>query len=248
MNNKLTSAKCRLCGRMLGKRQMTNHLTACWKQRMTATPGQSARRWFHLIVEARYSPDYWQHLQAPADCKFGEIDQLLRNLWLECCDHLSAFKFPVKRPLLHHAGPRHIAAMFEAPAREDQQWMSDDGASSDRLMGEPLGRRLQPGMAFSHEYDFGTTTELKLRVAGAYTAPAVEGGLKLLARNEPPDIPCSVCNKPATQLCRQCAQEGAAELCEACASQHDCDPDMLVPLINSPRTGVCGYCGPSVEP
>jgi hypothetical protein len=101
---------------------------------------------------------------------------------------------------------------------------------------------------FSHQYDFGTTTELALRVAGDYTAPALPGGLKLLARNEPPAIPCSVCAKPATRLCQQCEEEGGVAFCDACAGQHDCDEEMLVSLINSPRTGVCGYCGPSVEP
>ena len=115
-------------------------------------------------------------------------------------------------------------------------------------MGEPLGSKLKPGVVFSHQYDFGTTTELTLRVAGGYTAPALRGALKLLARNEPPAIPCSVCAKPATQLCLQCAEDGAGGFCDACASQHDCGEEMLVPLINSPRTGVCGYCGPSVEP
>jgi hypothetical protein len=99
-----------------------------------------------------------------------------------------------------------------------------------------------------HQYDFASTTELALGVAGEYTAPALPGALKLLARNEPPAIPCSVCTNPATQLCLQCMEEGASGRCDACASQHDCGEEMLVPLINSPRTGVCGYCGPSVEP
>ncbi|MBI4324381.1 MAG: hypothetical protein HY674_03880 [Chloroflexi bacterium] len=226
---------------------MTNRLKACWKQRMIAAPGKAARRWFHLVVEARYAPDYWLHLQAPANCTFGDLDNLLRAIWLECCDHLSAFQFPVKRSPPRRANARDIAVLFEALVQEAQQRISDD-ASSDRLMDERLGNRLQPGVVFSHEYDFGTTTELALRVAGEYTAPAVKGALKLLARNEPPNIPCSVCKKPATQLCRQCADDGDAEFCDACAGQHDCDPEMLVPLINSPRTGVCGYCGPSIEP
>jgi hypothetical protein len=99
-----------------------------------------------------------------------------------------------------------------------------------------------------HQYDFASTTELALGVAGEYTAPALPSALKLLARNEPPAIPCSVCTNPATQLCLQCMEEGASGRCDACASQHDCGEEMLVPLINSPRTGVCGYCGPSVEP
>jgi hypothetical protein len=112
MNDALTSEKCRLCDRMLGKRQMTHHLKACWKQHILGVPGKAAPRWFHLVVEARYSPDYWMHLQAPANSTFGDLDELLRAMWLECCGHLSAFEFPVKRKLHRGAAPRDIAALF----------------------------------------------------------------------------------------------------------------------------------------
>jgi hypothetical protein len=247
VNNELTSAKCRLCDRMLGKRQMTNHLKACWKQHTIAVPGKATPRWFHLIVEARYSPDYWMHLQAPADCTFGKLDTLLRAIWLECCGHLSAFEFPVQRKRHRPATQLDVAAMVEELFREAQQPFSD-GDDGDALMDAPLGSKLKPGVAFSHQYDFGTTTDLALRVAGEYTAPVLPGALKLLARNEPPAIPCSGCKQSATQLCQQCMEEGVGEFCDACATKHDCGEEMLVPLINSPRTGACGYCGPSVEP
>jgi hypothetical protein len=248
MNNELTSAKCRLCDRTLGKRQMTNHLKACWEHHTTAVPGQATPRWFHLVVEARYSPEYWMHLQAPANCTFGDLDSLLRAVWLECCDHLSAFEFPVRKRMPRRATPEDFSAIFQELARRAQRSRLDDDASDEALMGKPLGSKLEPGVVFSHQYDFGSTTKLALRVAGEHTAPALPGGLKLLARNEPPAIPCSVCAKPATQLCRQCGEQGAGGLCEACAGEHDCGEEMLLPLINSPRAGVCGYCGPSVEP
>ena len=233
---------------MFGKRQMTNHLKACWKQHMIAVPGKATARWFHLVVEARYAPDYWMHLQAPANCTFGDLDSLLRAIWLECCDHLSAFEFPVKRKLLRRATPRDIAAMVEELVREAQPPFSDDDAIWRRADGQALGQQTQTGrrvlssIRFRHHY--GTGTACRRRVH----RPRAPGALKLLARNEPPAIPCSACTKPATQLCLQCVEEGAGEFCDACASRHDCGEEMLVPLINSPRTGVCGYCGPSVEP
>ena len=248
MNNELTSANCRLCDRTLGKRQMTNHLKTCWEHHTIAVPGKATPRWFHLVVEARYSPEYWLHLQAPANGTFGDLDELLRALWLECCDHLSAFEFPVKRKLPPRATRLDIAAMAREWVGASHRSRSNDDASGDALMSKPLGSRLRPGVVFTHQYDFGSTTHLALRVAGEHTAPALPGGLKLLARNKPPAVPCSVCAKPATQLCRQCGEEGPGGLCDACAGEHDCGEEMLVPLINSPRAGVCGYSGPSVEP
>jgi len=124
----------------------------------------------------------------------------------------------------------------------------EDKSSDERVMGEILERKLQPGVVFNHEYDFGSTTNLALRVAGEHPAPVVPGEFKLLARNDPPAIPCSECGQPATQLCAECMQEGEGALCDPCAGQHECGGDMLMPLINSPRAGVCGYGGPSIEP
>jgi hypothetical protein len=32
-------------------------------------------------------------------------------------------------------------------------------------------------------------------------------------------------------------------LCQACAEDHECGEDMQLPVVNSPRVGVCGYAG-----
>ncbi|MGA2663277.1 MAG: hypothetical protein ABSH34_37865 [Verrucomicrobiota bacterium] len=245
MNNELTSATCRLCGRTTGKRQATNHLKSCWERHAIAGPGKRAGRWFHLVVQARHAPDYWLHMQAPGHRAFGELDSVLRRLWLECCDHLSAFEFPVKQPPRPRGFPSDFGAMMAALNQGAAELTPDD---DETLMGETLESRLQPGTAFSHQYDFGSTTHLELRVAGEHPAPAIKGEFKLLARNEPRVFACSVCGKPATQFCQECADTGEADLCDGCARVHECGSDALVPLINSPRLGVCGYCGPSVEP
>jgi hypothetical protein len=105
-----------------------------------------------------------------------------------------------------------------------------------------LGNLLRPGMSFFYAYDFGSTTELTLRVV-AEMADMPEGKpVQLLALNDAPSYDCSVCDKPA-----QVVDSGAGQLfCKACASEH-ADEDMLLPLVNSPRTGVCGYTGPVIR-
>jgi hypothetical protein len=241
MIEQTTSASCRLCGRTFSKRQMTNHLKRCWEEHAVPARGKKAQRWFHLVVEGRYGPDYWVHLQAPANRSFGGLDSVLRRLWLECCGHLSAFEFPVKRPRLKGIGVGPLEMLSYAQFLEDER-------TGDEIMGEPLGKRLQTGMVFEHQYDFGTTTHLKLKVAGEHQAPAMKGEFKVLARNEAPDYRCDLCGKPATQICTECICEGEGNLCDACASKHKCGEEMLLPLVNSPRTGQCGYCGPSDEP
>lgn len=112
----------------------------------------------------------------------------------------------------------------------------------------PYWLHLQPGLKFSYEYDFGSTTNLSFRVVAELPGLPKKRSFALFARNEPPLIPCGQCSKPATQVCAEHVYEDAGWLCDACAAEHECGEDMLMPIINSPRTGVCGYVGPSQEP
>ena len=47
----------------------------------------------------------------------------------------------------------------------------------------------------------------------------------------------------ATNVCVQCIYEDAEWLCNDCSEEHECGEDMMLPIVNSPRVGVCGYCG-----
>lgn len=102
---------------------------------------------------------------------------------------------------------------------------------------------LRPGMKFCHKYDFGTTTELTLRVVAEWEGETKGKSIQLLSKNEPPSIMCGMCGKIATQVCSQCIWSGAGWLCDECARKHGCGEDMLLPVVNSPRVGMCGYTG-----
>src|SRR3989442_86628 len=65
---------------------------------------------------------------------------------------------------------------------------------------------------------------------------AIEG----LARNTLPIIPCDGCGGPVTHICTQCIYKHKGYLCATCARSHKCGEEMLLPLVNSPRAGVCG--------
>jgi hypothetical protein len=111
----------------------------------------------------------------------------------------------------------------------------------ERGMGTQIGRVLDVGTKFFYEYDFGSTTELRLTVLGFWNLDKPKGAVQLLARNEPPPINCVQCKtQPATEICTAC---GEAWLCGSCAAEHDCGEEMLLPVVNSPRAGVCGYAG-----
>lgn len=225
----VSTGKCRLCGKLANKPGQTSHLKTCL-EREAAAPGRTDRATpsLHLVIEGRYDPAYWLHLQAHADATFGELDRVLRDIWLECCGHMSAFRFPRK------PAPQPFWGDFEA-----------EMAGEQRIMQEPLSKRLQTGVKLDYEYDFGSTTCLTLRVVGEYDRSPPRSPFRLLARNEEPSYPSAECGKPATQIC--CGCDGGV-LCDKCGKTHECGDKMLLELVNSPRTGVCGYCGPSIEP
>jgi ribosomal protein L37AE/L43A len=110
-----------------------------------------------------------------------------------------------------------------------------------------MGSVLCVGTAFIHEYDFGTTTTLALKVLSEREGLPLQEPVQTLARNEPPNITCDVCGKPATQVCAQCIWIGEGWLCDKCAKSHKCGEDMLLPVANSPRVGMCGYTGDAYE-
>jgi len=219
--------KCNLCGGTFSKAAMTKHLTSCRQAEAESTTSghhgsQKKTKTFHLLVEGRYMPDYWMHLEVPADARLEALDDFLRGIWLECCGHLSAFTI------------------------EDTTYsVSPMAEYGDRSMRAKLSGVLYPGMKFYHQYDFGTTTELALKVVSEQESDIKAGDIRVLARNEPPPIPCGSCGKAATQVCTEClwSEEGGGWLCDACAAKHRCGEDMLLPVVNSPRVGMCGYTG-----
>lgn len=93
-----------------------------------------------------------------------------------------------------------------------------------------------------YEYDFGSTTELVVSLSG-HVEVALGQPVRAVARNEPPVWPCDVCGQAATEVCTQCLYDGRSFCCAKHAASHDCGDEMLLPVVNSQRMGICGYTG-----
>ena len=219
---------CELCESTFSKAAMARHLVGCKQAGPAAIrPGiGQAGDSFHLLIEGRCQKDYWLHLALPMRSPLKKLDGFLRDIWLECCGHLSAFEI---------AGERY-------DINPDDE---DSIGPKPHSMNVPAGQVLRVGATFSHEYDFGSTTELILKVVGLRGTDGQRRGITLLARNNAPKIPCDGCKtgEPASQVCSDCQWHGQGWLCKECAKTHKCGLDMLLPLVNSPRVGVCGYTG-----
>ena len=60
---------------------------------------------------------------------------------------------------------------------------------------------------------------------------------------------CVVIVKKTTVLvCTLCICKREGLLCKKCAKKYECDEDILLPVCNSPRMGVCGYEGSTYYP
>ncbi len=206
--------ECYLCGGVYSKAGMLNHLKAC-KQKDAGEKSKGKSRVFHLAVDGLYLPEYWMHIEVNGSAKLKDVDNFLRDTWLECCGHLSAFSI------------------------EGTPYFSQVVDVGDRSMNISLDKMLIPGMEFFYQYDFGTTTELGLKVVSEREGK-LDQKIRVLARNKPPEINCE-CGSAAKWVCAVCIWDDEGWLCDSCAKEHECGEEMLLPVVNSPRVGMCAY-------
>lgn len=160
------------------------------------------------------SPIYWLYLSVPFKSTLEDLDRFLRKIWLECCGHLSQFTIRQKR----------YSSYFEPnsflPFEEFSMSIRNE-------------KILVPGLKFKHEYDFGSTTELLLEVVGSVKAEATKE-ISLVIQNQEPEFKCATCGKKAKMI----SSTENNYFCKSCIKKNK---DYFLPLVNSPRTGVCGY-------
>lgn len=230
MPRQTSKGMCSFCHRELSKASMTRHLQSC-EQRIAMQSEIGSRQQakkskaFHLVVEGYRLPMYWMHLQVAGGITLATLDRFLRDTWLECCGHLSVFRID--------------GLNYYVDADQDAYWWD----MRRKNMQVKLEEVLSPGQTCSYEYDFGSTTELLVKVISGYEVEMKGKGIQILARNSLLIVPCDMCGEPATSLCTHCIYEDKGCLCDACARSHKCGEEVLLLLVNSPRAGLCGYTG-----
>lgn len=194
MPKQTINGNCFMCGQTAAKTAMKNHICK--------SHNSGDENCLLIKAEGAYNKDYWLFFAVSLDATLTAVDKFLRQIWCECCGHLSAFR----------------------------QGGNDIGKAR-KISTLDVGDKL------FYEYDFGSTTEILLTVISEISRPKQREKVLVLARNEPSIEPCETCQAPADYVD---AWEGVA-YCEECANEV-CD-DALLPVVNSPRMGVCGYGG-----
>jgi len=216
---------CALCGVRVDKRRTAAHYTSC----APAHDVESVRDadLLMLRVGAVGAPGYWLDVEVETTAALSKLDAFLRRTWLECCGHLSMFTVPPFR----YSSSSGLQGLLGR-------------ANTERSMASKIGAVFShTGQKGTYDYDFGSTTRLTLELRGTRRGRIGKKAVRLLARNAPLLWMCGVCGAPATLIC--CAHEigGSPFVCEAHRADHDCGDETFLPVVNSPRMGVCGYAG-----
>jgi len=216
MSEELTSeGKCFYCEQVLSQKEMVKHLAKHLAEKEKTELGTKTQTYCHIVAEADIM---FLHLLVKGTASMKVIDTFLRDIWLECCGHMSGFR----------KGREEIG------------------------MNKKVQNILVNKEKLIYDYDYGSTTRLSLKGLKHYELNE-KSTIILLSRNEPLQIMCSTCGKePAVCMCSTCCWEKEAFFCRKCAENHEKDCEDFadfseMPVVNSPRMGVCGYEGGSID-
>lgn len=207
----MTKGNCYLCGRTLSKGSFKSHILS----KHTAD-GESLQECALLKVEGLWEKEYWLYLDMPLTSTLKSLDSFLRDIWVECCGHMSAFCTKYR----------------------------DDVGKSKKIGSFEIGTKL------NYVYDFGSPTELSVTFVSLIRRPKQLRAVRLIARNESMAYTCRYCGSQASKICLDFTyDEGNPNpfICEDCMEKHADEIDWMLPVVNSPRMGVCGYEGEDDE-
>ena len=258
-----TKGLCKYCGKEFARSGMLRHLPACKERKavLKAEAGECKCGYFELLISAKYNDDYWLIIEMPETAALSDLDQFIRDIWVECCSHESLFDI---RGELYESVPDFGAF-----------WENEFGIEGEPgLKAVKLRDVLSKGLVFRYEYDMGSTTELIIKVQDCRVGIWQAKTVTILSRNNPVEILCCHCKKNKAELINpERYYEEDAFWCEECLiadieSEEDEEEqdeewkamdieekryvyslyDFFLPVCNSPRMGVCGYEGSRIYP
>ena len=153
---------------------IAKHLQTCKKRVDLCEKAEKTEKYFELLLYGAYNKDYWLIIQIKENATLDDLDRFIRDIWVECCGHLSAFEID--------------GVSYEWEPDDDFGW-GEPAKSTNHT----LKQVLTTGMIFNYEYDFGSTTEIMVKVLDHYSAHKQNEKVVILSRKNPPEFACSIC-------------------------------------------------------
>lgn len=188
-------AECYYCNKELTERTIKRHMKNCAEMKnyieKKLNENKGTRNQYIISLKSLYESNYCIYVSIDANLQLKHLDQFIRDIWVECCGHLSAFII------------------------KGNYYNNDDGE-----MDVCLDNILIQGQKFEYEYDFGSTTELILEVVDIIKVPKTFSQIEIIARNHEIEKKCEKCGKEAAffdyseeeYLCKDCVDEDNDEL------------------------------------
>ena len=204
----MSKINCKFCDKKFGIKTIEDHLSDCIPNFVNDKSG--------YLIEFISKNDitkksYQMFAIFGIKCKFSHIDIFLRNMWCECCFHLSTLD------------------VFEEV---------NDEQSHKSVKFNTLISKYKNANQFIYCYDMGSTTDIYFRIIKKLDGTNKNTDIELLYHNEPFKIKCKnykICKGFAMFIykdlfCNECKNNLDEE-----------EQTYILKLSNSPRTGICTY-------
>lgn len=233
---KQTKGFCKYCGNEYTRSGMLKHLGNCKKRatRLEQENGETGCGYFQLLIRSKYRSAYWLIVEMKETAALQDLDQFIRDIWVECCGHLSEFEIDDQK---YESCP-NMGSFWGTPPKD---------------LKDQVKKLFRNGQVITYKYDFGSTTTLLIEVQGYRLGDGKAEKITILSRNNPPEILCSQCGeKQAKWVDVEGYYDGTPYWCEECMDERNQeweDEDaFILPICNSPRMGTCGYSGSDIYP
>jgi len=211
----VSKGKCAYCNHLFSLKALELHLMEHLTNMESSSPENKSRDYNYILVE-HY--DMFLHLLVKSEAKMEVIDKFLRDIWLECCNHMSEFTNPDFKISMSHI----VQEIFYPQAKIEYKY--DFGTTTHLTLQQLKNYKLS-----LHENIVLLSRNEPNKIL--CTKCKVEEAVNI----------CIICNMEHEALfCEKCSEEHAKE-CEDFA-EYAC-----APVVNSPRMGVCGYEGGQID-
>ncbi len=201
---------CNLCDCNYTQSGLQRHISSCVVKKLEDKTVKS--KLYYFKIYDKYMPEYYLHIVVSRATKLFHIDRFLREIWLECCGHMSGFM--AKRREINMGEP--VEVLVE---NKKTDYTYDFGSSTELVI------------EFKKEFQGKQKNLIQLVAMNAMLEVKCHKCHKKVA-----EYICSECLHGGDEVvvCKTCVQKHAKEY-------HEGETYPIMYLENSPRTGVCGY-------
>ena len=207
--------RCLYCNELSSQSEIGKHLAKHLAQMEKDAAGDNQSNYVHVEVEAN---EMFLQLLVKGDAPMKTIDVFLRDIWLECCGHLSGFghkSFKIKMK-------DRVEDVFRPKVKIYHDY---DYGTTTRVF---LKAHKQYQLILKEKIILLSRNEpLKLMCALCKEKPAI-------------NICIVCCYQEMAFFCKKCSSKHA-KTCEDFADYAE------MPVVNSPRMGECGYTGGRID-